>query len=178
MSDLIEQFDAILAKAAADTAAFFRRADANIEQIRSAPPPKLPPEYETVMQYINEDHAGCVARHGFELAKIAREITGRGCPCGECKSIYRSRDRVEQRDRRRRAVAAAPWAPFTEAQVRQRWSMFGNRCWVNPAHPAEATDHVKPLAKGGANMLANFRPICTSCNSSKGAKWPYTPPPA
>ena len=75
--------------------------------------------------------------------------------------------------RRRRAKKLdAPSAPYTAQQVKQRWSMFGNRCWLNPSHPAEATDHVKPLAAGGADMLANFRPICHSCNASKGAKWP------
>jgi len=74
--------------------------------------------------------------------------------------------------RRRARKLAAPSAPYTAQQVKQRWAMWGNRCWLNPSHPAEATDHVKPLAAGGADMLANFRPICHSCNASKGAKWP------
>jgi 5-methylcytosine-specific restriction endonuclease McrA len=33
--------------------------------------------------------------------------------------------------------------------------------------------HVKPIAKGGAEMLCNLRPICRSCNASKCDKWPY-----
>jgi len=80
---------------------------------------------------------------------------------------------VAAKDSRRRArKLAAPSAPYTAQQIEQRWAMWGNRCWLNPSHPAEATDHVKPLAAGGADMLANFRPICHSCNASKGAKWP------
>jgi len=76
------------------------------------------------------------------------------------------------KSRRRAKKLAAPSAPYTAQQVKQRWAVWGNRCWLNPSHPAEATDHVKPLAAGGADMLANFRPICHSCNASKGAKWP------
>jgi 5-methylcytosine-specific restriction endonuclease McrA len=34
-------------------------------------------------------------------------------------------------------------------------------------------DHVKPLAKGGAHVLANLRPACDHCNSRKKARWPY-----
>ena len=75
-------------------------------------------------------------------------------------------------NRRRARKLAAPSAPYTAQQVQQRWAMWGNRCWLNPSHPAEATDHVKPIAAGGSDMLANFRPICHSCNASKGAKWP------
>jgi 5-methylcytosine-specific restriction endonuclease McrA len=33
-------------------------------------------------------------------------------------------------------------------------------------------DHVKPLAKGGAHILANLRPACLSCNRSKRDRWP------
>ncbi|UXA19558.1 HNH endonuclease [Mycobacterium sp. SMC-4] len=37
-------------------------------------------------------------------------------------------------------------------------------------------DHVKPIAAGGAHMLCNLRPMCGSCNPSKGAKWPLEDP--
>ncbi|WP_461165382.1 HNH endonuclease [Arthrobacter sp. R4-81] len=39
---------------------------------------------------------------------------------------------------------------------------------------ATQTDHVKPISKGGSHCLANLRPICQSCNSSKGGRWPLT----
>ncbi|WP_349257835.1 HNH endonuclease [Iamia sp.] len=38
---------------------------------------------------------------------------------------------------------------------------------------ADSIDHVKPLSKGGAHMLSNLRPSCRSCNSRKGARWPF-----
>lgn len=62
--------------------------------------------------------------------------------------------------------------PFTPLELAQRWAYFGGKCWIC-GDDATATDHVKPLAKGGAHMLCNLRPICTPCNSSKRDKWPY-----
>jgi len=32
-------------------------------------------------------------------------------------------------------------------------------------------DHVKPLAKGGAHMLANLRLACSRCNNVKSDRW-------
>lgn len=66
----------------------------------------------------------------------------------------------------------APTIPFTPDQLAQRWHYYGNKCWVC-GEEATATDHVKPLSKGGAHMLSNLRPICKPCNSSKNNKWPY-----
>lgn len=62
--------------------------------------------------------------------------------------------------------------PFTLVQLREKWAYWGGRCWMCGAD-ADATDHVKPLAKGGRDVLANMRPACHSCNSRKSAKWPY-----
>lgn len=73
--------------------------------------------------------------------------------------------------RRRALERAATTAAFTTEQLAQRWAYYGNRCWICRA-PATATDHVKPLAKGGAHMLCNLRPICQPCNSTKNATWP------
>lgn len=60
---------------------------------------------------------------------------------------------------------------FTPHQLRQRLAMFGDRCWMCGAI-ADSIDHVKPLAHGGAHMLANLRPACVPCNSRKGQRWP------
>lgn len=71
-----------------------------------------------------------------------------------------------------RRAREANTVPFTADQLAQRWAYYGGMCWMGCGAIATATDHVKPLAKGGAHMLANLRPICQPCNSSKGAKWP------
>jgi 5-methylcytosine-specific restriction endonuclease McrA len=74
--------------------------------------------------------------------------------------------------RRRAHKKAVQSIPFTSEQLADRWAYYGNRCWLCEK-PATATDHVKPISKGGAHMLANLRPICKPCNSRKHNKWPY-----
>ena len=60
----------------------------------------------------------------------------------------------------------------TCGHIADRWLMWGNRCWIC-GEPATQTDHVKPLAKGGAHWPCNLRPICGHCNATKNDKWPY-----
>jgi 5-methylcytosine-specific restriction endonuclease McrA len=53
---------------------------------------------------------------------------------------------------------------------------WGHRCWIagpNCTVEPDQWDHVKPLSKGGAHLLANLRPACNPCNSSKKARWPF-----
>jgi 5-methylcytosine-specific restriction endonuclease McrA len=73
-----------------------------------------------------------------------------------------------RRELRRRGVTIFA---VTCAAERQRWSVFGGRCWMC-GRAAEVMDHVKPLAAGGAHMPCNLRPACSKCNSAKGGRWP------
>ncbi len=78
--------------------------------------------------------------------------------------------------RRRAMLRGAPgWDYTTAAMIAARWEMWGNLCYIC-GEPATATDHVKPLSKGGAHFPCNLRPICDHCNSVKGNKWPDIPP--
>lgn len=52
----------------------------------------------------------------------------------------------------------------------RRMAGSGARCYICE-QPAEALDHVQPRARGGPDTEDNLRPICTSCNSIKGARW-------
>lgn len=72
--------------------------------------------------------------------------------------------------RRRARIASAPTIPYTITELSGRWEVFGSKCYIC-ASPAEATDHVKPLAAGGSDMPSNLRPICASCNSAKRGDW-------
>lgn len=63
-------------------------------------------------------------------------------------------------------------ARITPAQIAAKCAYWGNRCWICGG-PQEAIDHVKPLNKGGAHVLANLRPICRACNTRKRDRWPY-----
>jgi 5-methylcytosine-specific restriction endonuclease McrA len=43
--------------------------------------------------------------------------------------------------------------------------------------PNKATlDHVLPLARGGSHDVSNYRVVCHTCNSSRGARVDWTPP--
>lgn len=73
-------------------------------------------------------------------------------------------------NKRRAAIASSASVSFTLEQMTARFAYYGFACWMCGA-PWESMDHVKPLSKGGPHLLANLRPACTRCNSSKGAKW-------
>jgi 5-methylcytosine-specific restriction endonuclease McrA len=82
-------------------------------------------------------------------------------------------ERLAAKNGRRRAQQlSGTVVPFTREQLIAKLAYWGNRCWMCGA-PGTAIDHVKPLSKGGAHMLCNFRPICPPCNRFKGAKWPF-----
>lgn len=71
----------------------------------------------------------------------------------------------------RRARDAGAAGMTTPEQLQARIDYYGGLCWCCSV-PFEAVDHVISLHKGGTNWPANLRPICKSCNSSKGAKHP------
>lgn len=79
---------------------------------------------------------------------------------------------AQHRRERRARLAGVLNIPFTVEQLFQRMSMWGNKCWICGGR-YDTEDHVKPISKGGPNILANLRPICTSCNSRKRATWPF-----
>ena len=65
-------------------------------------------------------------------------------------------------------------------RVRQRLMVRdGGRCRYC-GNPADAIDHVVPIALGGSNRVRNLVMSCTGCNSRKGVQvWrpsPLTPP--
>ena len=84
----------------------------------------------------------------------------------------REKGRVNGQKRRARKLAAPGAEYATKDMIASRWQMYGGSCWMC-GKEAVATDHVKPLSAGGSHFPSNLRPACTSCNSSKSAKWPY-----
>lgn len=77
--------------------------------------------------------------------------------------------RIYNHNRRARLLAAS-LVPFTPAQLAARMEAFGGLCWMC-GDDGPTMDHVKPLILGGPHILANIRPACQSCNSSKGSRW-------
>ena len=88
----------------------------------------------------------------------------------------RNRGKASEQTRRYRALKRdLTIVPFTAEQLEQRFSMFAG-CWIcGRSDTRLEADHVKPVAVGGAHVLANLRPACRSCNARKGKKWPPTP---
>ena len=61
---------------------------------------------------------------------------------------------------------------YTPAQLAERMVYWHNQCWMCGG-AYESVDHVKPLNRGGPDLLANLRPACRSCNSRKSDHWPW-----
>lgn len=72
--------------------------------------------------------------------------------------------------KRRAAKKAAFIVAYTQEQLDSRMAYWGNKCWMCGG-AFECVDHVKPLNAGGSDCIANFRPACSSCNSSKRDRW-------
>lgn len=77
----------------------------------------------------------------------------------------------------RARLRGAPHSPYTGEQLRQKFEYHGGRCWIcrKLLLPGFHWDHVKPLNRGGADMLSNLRPSCGPCNQGKQDRWPYAP---
>jgi len=110
----------------------------------------------------------------YELARQKRYNESRIEQIANYRSKWKkeNKDKVQASVQRRLAKKAGATGDATNEQISARWKMFGGKCYICN-EKATATDHVKPLGKGGANWPCNLRPICGICNSIKGAKWPY-----
>jgi len=87
-------------------------------------------------------------------------------------SALRVAKRLRQYERRQEIAASQ--GSFSPEALSARLSMY-RWCWICKTAEPTHVDHVKPLSKGGAHILANLRPACQTCNLSKGSKWPFRP---
>ena len=89
-----------------------------------------------------------------------------------------NREVIRNHNIKRRALqVAATVVPFTAAELDQRMDYHGNKCYLQIdgicTGAFDHVEHVKPLTKGGANMLCNLRPVCGPCNRRKYNFWPF-----
>ena len=77
----------------------------------------------------------------------------------------------ERNARHRARIRSATIGKVTVKLLAAKAAFWGDRCWMCGGEWTD-WDHVKPLAKLGPHMLANLRPACDPCNSSKGDRWP------
>lgn len=80
--------------------------------------------------------------------------------------------KIREYARQRRAVKQAALIADITPEQWAAWSAYwGDRCWLQIPGicqgVADSIDHVIPLARGGPHCLANLRPACRRCNSSK-----------
>jgi len=96
--------------------------------------------------------------------------------CKDCARGYYAGNKDAYRRRRYgyQAASGGVVIDFTAAQKAERFALWGGRCWICGIDGATQEDHVKPISKGGSHCLSNLRPICNSCNASKGGRWPLT----
>ena len=119
-------------------------------------------------------------RRQVEQCRI-EQCSESGDNAGYCIKHYRKKTRDEAFARdpwryrkyssdRRKRVKEAKTILFDLEQLRQRFAVFGFKCWLCGSD-ANSMDHVKPLSKGGWHCLSNLRPACLSCNSRKRDRW-------
>lgn len=83
--------------------------------------------------------------------------------------------RAEYEKRRRGRKKSTVIGFITPSQLAAKMAYWGDRCWMCRSADDLQVDHVKPLSKGGAHILANLRPACRACNLAKSDRWPFTP---
>jgi len=81
--------------------------------------------------------------------------------------------RTEYQRRRRARQHAAAVGNVTLDLLAEKFSYWGDRCWICREPGKLQVDHVKPISKGGSHLLANVRPACGPCNLRKRDMWPY-----
>lgn len=157
-------------KAAYDRA---RRADAEVGRRKAAPNrawatrnPQRDREHKRRSYEANRDRylAQAAARYRADPSEMKRQV--------KAWQHANPDRRAEYQRRRRTAKRSYSVGHITEDLLRQKFAYWGNRCWMCGGEATEP-DHVKPLSKGGIHCLANIRPACKSCNSSKCNRWPY-----
>src|SRR5690606_18230624 len=103
----------------------------------------------------------------------ARSHQATRCGSPDCERWHNT-NRCRPHRRVRQSLLKASTLPFTKAELDARMEYYG-KCWICGG-PWDQVDHVKPLSKGGPNILANLRPACGTCNRRKGNKWPFDKP--
>jgi 5-methylcytosine-specific restriction endonuclease McrA len=68
-------------------------------------------------------------------------------------------------------VANSVYRYLRDAQEKQGWLVFRcTSCDRDRPMPEARVDHIKPLADGGADDMANIQVICNECHITKTTK--------
>lgn len=87
------------------------------------------------------------------------------------RGYRKSRPDVEvARRHRRRALVKGGFSASQWRDLRQFYNNTCLRCGLSEPDVKITADHVIPLNMGGSNDISNIQPLCSTCNSSKGAR--------
>lgn len=98
--------------------------------------------------------------------------------CRKCESKRKKewRGRNKERERTRKKIlkhkSRQASGSFNKKNLSAKFYYWGNKCWICGCNKNVTIDHVKPISKGGSNWVANLRPACSKCNTTKSNKWP------
>jgi 5-methylcytosine-specific restriction endonuclease McrA len=71
---------------------------------------------------------------------------------------------------RRRALENNVDGSFTKEELILKFKECGDACVHCGTEEKLSVDHIVPLKLGGTNYIENIQPLCTPCNSRKGAR--------
>lgn len=82
--------------------------------------------------------------------------------------------RNSQIRRSRKLGLSNPMAPVTKKGLEEKLVYWGRKCYLCNEEIIDGLhwDHVKPLTKGGMDILSNLRPTHAVCNIRKHSQWP------
>ena len=86
------------------------------------------------------------------------------------KEKARGNANMRAKRHRRKARLASVENTLTREQIHAVFEAYGNKCVDCGTTDTLTIDHILPISKGGPNTAKNIRPLCLSCNSSKGAR--------
>lgn len=88
----------------------------------------------------------------------------------------KNRDKINEINKaaraKRRAQKLASEGTFSGRELTKLRAKAGKKCTYCGVPGKMTVDHIKPLARGGANVIRNIQFVCAQCNSSKGARDP------
>lgn len=121
----------------------------------------------------NQNNRDRVNKNSREWARKNRERRREICRKYDIAHKEESRIRAAQR---RAKMQSNGFLPYTKEQLLGKLLVWKYICYLCGGHLDDTLewDHVKPIAKGGADILANLRPTHSLCNRKKGAEWPMT----
>lgn len=100
--------------------------------------------------------------------RIAQRISNKKCYQLHHEETYSRRQVSAQNSRSARlgvegVLTADEWEAVCKAHH--------DKCAKCNAAKPLTIDHIRPLSKGGLNVIGNVQPLCADCNMAKGATW-------